>query len=379
MTAEPVLIVGGGTSGLAAAVALAARGRPSIVLESRQHFDEIDRGDMVHHDGISLLRGWGVGPDLDSGDPLSLRQFRIIDGDGKKLFEMKIDALLGPQYRFTAIRHADIARALHAAATRSGLVQIVPGTRATDLLVHDGRVHGVATRAGEYHASLTVVANGGRSALRDTHFGKPTVFEYGTSLFNVCVPALPEFRDSAYYVLDDSGFLVLIPLPGDQHRIGIQFATASAPRPNRANFVEWATRICRVLDPDQLEFREANIYHMRRSIGQSWWIPGAVALGDAAHVVHPAGGQGMNLGFQDAEALAAGVATADGTAALDKACARYAKRRRKALNPVFRRTHLIGKAGSQQTALSANRRLIETVDRTPPLKKALAKRLAYVR
>jgi 2-octaprenylphenol hydroxylase len=63
----------------------------------------------------------------------------------------------------------------------------------------------------------------------------------------------------------------------------------------------------------------------------SYVMPEIVLLGDAAHVIHPLAGQGVNLGLADAEVLAEEVARAleRGLGVADAgALARYQRRRR---------------------------------------------------
>jgi 2-polyprenyl-6-methoxyphenol hydroxylase-like FAD-dependent oxidoreductase len=71
-------------------------------------------------------------------------------------------------------------------------------------------------------------------------------------------------------------------------------------------------------------------FSVRRRLAQRY-VHGRVTLaGDAAHLMSPIGGQGMNVGFADAAALAEVLAVASGGAAPAPALAEYDRTRRAA-------------------------------------------------
>jgi 2-polyprenyl-6-methoxyphenol hydroxylase-like FAD-dependent oxidoreductase len=361
-------------------LALAARGYPSAVFEQRRRHDGIDRGDLLHGAVLPLLRDWGV--DLEPFRPHRFTTFRIVDGSERKLFEIDLAELLGGTYCFTTLKHPQITAALEAAAQATGLVEISRGDRCHELIEHRGRILGVRTLSGEYRAPLTVLATGARSKLRDT-FGAPRHYhDYGVAVYNACVREISRFRDCAYYVFGRRGIIVLVPLPGGQLRVGLQFAPRRQPRPTAEQFAAMATAVLPSLDGEDLSVLSAHTYRLGYSLARRWWQPGLVVLGDAAHLVHPIGGQGMNLAFHDAAALAASLPSSAASASdWDAAAAGYASTRHRAVRRIARRINFAGRAGGvEHPALRWGRTsLVRAFDHTQPLKRATFQRLANVR
>jgi ubiquinone biosynthesis UbiH/UbiF/VisC/COQ6 family hydroxylase len=104
--------------------------------------------------------------------------------------------------------------------------------------------------------------------------------------------------------------------------------------------------------------------------------PGWALLGDAAHVVHPLAGQGLNLGLADVEALAHVLAAREPWRALgdEKLLRRYARERRAPTWLMGRVTDgLLHLFASEAPLLRTLRnRGLGWVDALPPLKRALA-------
>ncbi|MBI0374914.1 FAD-dependent oxidoreductase [Streptomyces asiaticus] len=368
---DPILIAGGGAAGMAVALSLAKRGRPSIVFERPGSTNDIDRGDIIHLGSSLLLRAWGAWEYLEARSPTYFSQFKIIDGDGRRLLGVDVPSLAGDGRRLTALRHPEIVRGLRDAAQACGLVDLRRGEPVMELCTAGGRVTGVRTARGEYGAPLTVIATGTRSRLRDARFGRATVRDYGTSFYNARVKALPAYEGCGYYVVDRRGVLVLVTLPHDELRIGIQFRTAeAAQRPCRENFAERATRILRPLGQETLSLIDGHAYRLRGVLAERFAAPGAVLLGDAAHTVHPTGGQGMNLAFQDAEALTRRLVAGWDLESTDRAAAEYARERRAHARRVFRHAHAGGVlAGlSHPVATGLRRAGVRALDRATPVK-----------
>ncbi len=347
---KPIIVVGGGVGGLASGLALAQHGYPSIVFESRHTSAYVDRGDILHAGVLPLLAAWAVDGDLAAQAPVRFHRFRIADETGQILLDADTTALLGADRYFTAIRHQNLIQALRAAAVRTGLVDLRDGERCTSL-VHDGRrVCGVDTTVGRYEADLTVVATGARSHLPTACFGQAQIHHYGTAFYNACVQAIDGYTDCGYYVLGRYGAMVLAPLPNGHQRVGVQIKASELDhvagqdflrRAVAARFQPLAGTALRLLD-------RPRIYRLQRATRSTWWVSGAVLVGDVAHQVHPVGGQGMNLALFDAEALSHSLAAGSGEPDdIDAAACRYGQHRRQQVRRALRRTHLLGLAADR--------------------------------
>jgi 2-polyprenyl-6-methoxyphenol hydroxylase-like FAD-dependent oxidoreductase len=117
---------------------------------------------------------------------------------------------------------------------------------------------------------------------------------------------------------------------------------------------------------------------LRLARAQSVSGPGWVLVGDAAHVVHPLAGQGLNLGLADVLALADVIAQREPWRGLgdEKLLRRYARRRHLPTLAMAGVTDALWHLFAQESPLwrEARHRGLQWVDRLGPLKKALTAR-----
>lgn len=169
-------------------------------------------------------------------------------------------------------------------------------------------IHKLKTSNGhELSADLLVGADGPHSWIRQ-HAGIAICVEDYES-FGVVANFACEVAHAgiARQWFKGDSILAYLPLPGQ--RISIVWSVTHGE----------GERLCQ-LTPEQFSLQVAEAGHhalgrlslispvakfpLRRALAETWVQPGLALIGDAAHSVHPLAGQGVNLGFADASALA---------------------------------------------------------------------------
>jgi salicylate hydroxylase len=166
---KPVLIVGGGIGGLAAALALAATGRAAHVLEQSTRFGEIGAGIQLGPNVFRMFERMGLTEAVEAVAffPESLMMRDSTTGDlvtsipvGSKEFRARF------KYPYAVIYRADLHALLLEACQRSPLITLSTSTKITGHRDHGDHVV-VATESGKsYEGAALIGADGLWSGVR---------------------------------------------------------------------------------------------------------------------------------------------------------------------------------------------------------------------
>jgi len=327
------LIVGGGPGGVVLAYLLARAGVDVTLLESRGDFDRRFRGDSLAPPVLDHLDRLGIAEPLLADIP-HVRADAFVWSTPEKRYVLADYRDASAKFPFYAL--VPQARFLPWVVERArpyGL-EVRMGARVTDLLRDDtGRVVGVGyTQHGErrrLYADLVVGSDGRNSKVRQ--LSSLTATELSSSI-DIAWIALPRRDDdpplSGLELMSEPGHNLAFLAQGGGWQVGftIPSGTFGAMRdagaePLRAVLrrrAPWlGDRVDLLTDVNQLTLLPIRITQLDR-----WSEPGLLLIGDAAHVISPVGGNGINFAIVDAAEAAnrlVGPLTASAGAGVDAA------------------------------------------------------------
>lgn len=343
MTHGPILIIGGGIAGPAAAIAIARAGLQAAVYEAHPTFRD-DGGAFFNlaPNGLAVLQALGV----EGIEALGFRNDRLVfqNERGRVLAETAVGGV-------TMMRGA-LSRALRAAAQARG-VRFVCGTALADAQPDGGGVVARFADGTSVAAAAVIGADGIHSRTRGSILPKarPPAYTGIVNLGGVVPTDLPATGEAMHMVFGRRAFFGYAVRPDGQTYWFSNDAQRSEPGRQTVIDVEAAAVRDRLRDvhredpPDVRRILEAlsgpiGAYPIYDLPPLPVWHRGPVCLiGDAAHAMGPHVGQGVSLALEDAYVVAKCLRDLGDPAA---AFATFDRLRRRRVTPVVRQSRRTG-------------------------------------
>ena len=310
-----VLICGGGMTGAGLASVLAQQGLKIAVFEAQQP-DDFDLSQAFD------LRISALGPQTRSVLKRTQAWQNIISMRACPYRQMRVWEMQGfgdITFHANQVNASELGHIVENRVTQLALWQVLDEMPEVTLLCpqkplktyRKNATMYVETESGEtFTGKLLVAADGGQSMVRQAFGIGVNRSQYQQACLVVGVNTELGQQDITWQRFTSTGPQAFLPLPGqhgsvvwyhqaDEVRRLYQLSNAQLQAEIMAHFPQ---------ELGNIEVLSKSYFNLQKQHAQSYVQDGLALIGDAAHIINPLAGQGVNLGFQDISSLDAVIA-----------------------------------------------------------------------
>jgi 2-octaprenyl-3-methyl-6-methoxy-1,4-benzoquinol hydroxylase len=305
-----VVVVGGGMVGAAVACCLGGSDLKVAVIESQvpEAFDEQQPHDLrVSALSIAskhILEAVGAWQGILDRRSCAFKRMRVWETAGDTTFNS--DDIKYPELGHIVENRITQLALLERLPSFDNIQLLMPATITkinyngsdSELVLADGQV---------LNAKLLIAADGGQSRVRQAVGLGVTSWDYNQHALVIYIETAYPQQDITWQRFVSSGPQAFLPLSGNYGSI-VWYQSPDEVRRLKALSYEQLQAELVAAFPDCLgevkQILGVASFPLKRQHAQSYIKPGVALVGDAAHMINPLAGQGVNIGLLDAAALA---------------------------------------------------------------------------